>query len=44
MILDAFRINQSFGMLDVDIEVPQDWPEELKDRYDMSPYDYFQEM
>ena len=43
LILQGVDSGALFGMVEVDIEVPQEWPHYFK-HPTMSPYDYFQEM
>ena len=43
LILQGVDTGALFGMVEVDIEVPQEWPHYFK-HPTMSPYDYFQEM
>ena len=43
-IINAVRNEDLFGMVEVDIEVPSEWPEDIKENFDVSPYDYFKEM
>ena len=43
-ILDSVRNGTLYGMLEVDIEVPEVWDMEFKDKMTMPPKEYFQEM
>lgn len=43
LILDWVNSGRLFGMVEVDIEVPMQWPSHFN-RPSMTPYDYFQEM
>ena len=43
-ILDEVKSGLLFGMVEVDIRVPTAWPDFLKDKMSLSPYDYFKEM
>ena len=43
-ILDAVKSGLLFGMIEVDIEVPDVWPDHLKNVNSKSPREYFSEM
>ena len=43
-LLEAVRKNEIFGMLEVDIRVPDSWSLEFRSKFNLSPEHYFSEM
>ena len=43
-ILEGIRNETLFGMAEVDISVPDEWPPELQGQFSRSPYEHFSEM
>jgi len=43
-ILNGVRCGQLFGMVEVDIEVPDEWDAEFRTKMSLSPRQYFEEM
>ena len=44
IIINAVKNEELFGMVEVDIEVPSEWPEDMIENFNNTPYEYFKEM